>query len=476
MSKLIVLSNRVSLPDPSNTSSGGLAVALQDALHDIGGVWLGWNGQQIEDHQSPEFTSIQSDNVEFITCPLQHQDYQQYYCGFANKTLWPAMHEREDLIEFKIEEYNTYQKVNEFFAQKLKDIAAADDIIWVHDYHFFSVAHYCRKLGMQNRIGFFLHIPFAPTLIWNTVPNAQVLLTHLTEYDVIGLQTHADQQKCLEICQNALELSHIQDNMLIQASHQTLIKCYPIGVNPVLIQQAAQQQNDILKSVFGLEDSTFQKSIIGVDRIDYSKGLLERFNAFEAFLEQHPEYHQNIIDLQVAGRSRMDIDVYKELYSAFINKIEHINTRYATSEWQPVNCTQDVVDHDSLMQIYHYADICWISSLQDGMNLVAKEYIAAQNPEDPGVLILSQYAGAAEQMSEAILVDPNNPQHMLKSLEMAVSMSKQERIERYQQLIQGIQAFDINDWRNAFLHDLEHQTNHHLYTLDQVTSKLNQSI
>ncbi|WP_419820229.1 alpha,alpha-trehalose-phosphate synthase (UDP-forming) [Acinetobacter sp.] len=463
MSRLIVLSNRVSLPDPSNNSAGGLAVAVQDALHDIGGIWLGWNGQQIDNHKSVKFEHIQQDNIEFITCPLQQSQYQQYYCGFANNTLWPAMHERADLIEFKSEEYASYQQVNQFFAEKLYEIAQPDDLIWVHDYHFFSIAHYCRKLGMRNRIGFFLHIPFASASIWEKLPEARTLLQDLTQYDVLGLQTQLDQQKCMQLCQNSLKFSRVQDDLLIQPDQQTRIKCYPIGINPEVIQQAAQRQNQTMKSIFDFEDNPLYKTIIGVDRIDYSKGLLERFGAFECFLQQHPEYHQHIVDLQVAGPSRMDITTYQDFYLSFMDKIKQINQDYATADWTPINCTQDVVEHDELMQIYQYADICWVSSLKDGMNLVAKEYIAAQDPDNPGVLILSKYAGAAEQMTEAVLVDPNNEKQMVKSLETALFMSKEERIERYQQLMLGIEQFDINDWRNAFLHDLQQPIDEPIY-------------
>ncbi|MNR98088.1 Alpha,alpha-trehalose-phosphate synthase [UDP-forming] [compost metagenome] len=207
--------------------------------------------------------------------------------------------------------------------------------------------------------------------------------------------------------------------------------------------------------MFNFEEIPRQKTIIGVDRIDYSKGLLERFNAFATFLETNPEYHGLVRHLQVATPSRTDIAVYQRLYERFKTKLELINEEFAHEDWRPVDCCYDPVQHHNLMHIYRHSDICWISSLRDGMNLVAKEYIAAQDPENPGVLILSKYAGAAEQMSQALIVDPQDRAAMMDALKMALEMSKAERINRYQQLIEGLSASDLTHWRNDFLDDLE---------------------
>lgn len=453
MSKLIVLSNRISMPS-GKASAGGLAVAVQDALNDSNGIWLGWNGQQITDTEAPEFDQAYSHGIDYITCPLTHQQYAQYYCGFANKVLWPAMHDRDDLIEYNAEEYNTHQKVNRLFAEKLQQIAQPDDLIWVHDYHFFSVARHCRELGMQNKIGFFLHIPFASLNIWRKIPVALQLVQDLCQYDVIGLQTQTDQNTCMQTCMGLLEAQKILSDRISYKKRQILIKSYPIGVQPELIQRQAQQAFHT-PYVFNFEDIPRQKTIIGVDRIDYSKGLLERFNAFATFLETNPEYHGLVRHLQVATPSRTDIPAYQRLYQRFKAKLELINEEFAHEDWRPIDCCFDTVQHDSLMHIYRRSDICWISSLRDGMNLVAKEYIAAQDPENPGVLILSKYAGAAEQMTQALIVDPLDRAAMMDSLKTALEMSKAERINRYEQLIEGLAATDLSDWRNNFLKDLE---------------------
>lgn len=456
MSKLIVLSNRVNLPTPEGHSAGGLAVALQDALSDIGGVWLGWNGEQIQNQQDQYFNCTEINGIEYITCPLTEQQYQQYYSGFANTTLWPAMHDRDDLMAFDPQEFQTYQNVNRLFAEQLHRIAREDDMIWVHDYHFLSVAKYCRDLGMKNRFGFFLHIPFADLNIWKQLPIAQQLIEHLSEFDVVGLQTEHDQQNCLDVMQYYVG-GQIDADILKLSERELKVQCYPIGVNPDLIQQVAQtHDNELENSVFKFDELSNQKTIIAVDRIDYSKGLIERFNAYAEFLNQHPEYHELVTDLQIACPCRMEIPAYEDLYKRVQAKVNSINLKYAQNEWAPINCVHETVQHAQLMQIYRRADICWVNSLRDGMNLVAKEFIAAQDPSDPGVLILSKYAGSAEQMPEAIIVDPESKSSMISALKQAIQMNKVERIERYRHLIRGIKHFDINDWRNAFLKDLKH--------------------
>ena len=457
MSKLIILSNRVCIPHSDKPSAGGLAVAIQDALNEVGGVWLGWNGQKVNAIQDQQFDCYHKDQIEYITCPLTETQYTHYYAGFANNTLWPAMHYRCDLMEFNLSDYEGYQQVNYLFAKKLYEIADPDDTIWIHDYHFFSVAKYCRELGMQNKIGFFLHIPFAPFYILQKLPNAQKLIHDLCQYDVIGLQTEKDQKHCIQVCTTLLKAQKIQQFLLSYHQRLITIKSYPIGVNPSAIQKITRRNVDITEVFNPTIELDSSKTIIGVDRIDYSKGLLERFISLAHFLVNYPEYKKQIKHLQIACPCRLEVSAYQRLYERFKIKIDLINQEFAQDDWQPIECIYDAVNHHHLMQLYRQVDICWISSIRDGMNLVAKEYIAAQDPLNPGVLILSKYAGAAERMSEALIVDPTDRMAMVNTLKRALEMSKSERISRYQALMKGLKAFDINDWRNAFLNDLRHK-------------------
>ena len=462
MSKLIVLSNRVNLPNPDNTQAGGLAVALQDALQDIGGIWVGWNGSRVDHGKEQKFQILKHQNVEYHTSPLTEPQYQGFYCGFANNALWPLMHDQHQLVDYQPQDFKTYKDVNLRFAKHLKQVASPHDIIWIHDYHFLSVAHYCRKLGMRNRIGFFLHIPFPELKLWQTLPAYQDLAHHLAHFDVLGFQTPHDQKNCIQFLEQTLKIKHRHDEILNYQSRRIYVKCYPIGVHPVQLQnQAADSQ--LSKLPFDLETVRPYKRIISVDRIDYSKGLLEKIGSLQSLLEDQPEFKHQFQQLQIACPCRLDVKTYKNLYEQFQSAVQELNTQHGTADWQPFDCSYETLGHEALMQLYRKADICWVNSIRDGMNLVAKEYIAAQNPLDPGVLILSKYAGAAEQMKEALLVDPYEHDSMSKALKKALRMSKSERLERYRYLSQGLKNFDIIRWRDQFITDLKKSQSVRIY-------------
>ena len=462
MSKLIVLSNRVNLPNPDNTQAGGLAVALQDALQDIGGIWVGWNGSRVDHGKEQKFQILKHQNVEYHTSPLTEPQYQGFYCGFANNALWPLMHDQHQLVDYQPQDFKTYKDVNLRFAKHLKQVASPHDIIWIHDYHFLSVAHYCRKLGMRNRIGFFLHIPFPELKLWQTLPAYQDLAHHLAHFDVLGFQTPRDQKNCIQFLEQTLKIKHRHDEILNYQSRRIYVKCYPIGVHPVQLQnQAADSQ--LSKLPFDLETVHPYKRIISVDRIDYSKGLLEKIGSLQSLLEDQPEFKHQFQQLQIACPCRLDVKTYKNLYEQFQSAVQELNTQHGTADWQPFDCSYETLGHEALMQLYRKADICWVNSIRDGMNLVAKEYIAAQNPLDPGVLILSKYAGAAEQMKEALLVDPYEHDSMSKALKKALRMSKSERLERYRYLSQGLKNFDIIRWRDQFITDLKKSQSVRIY-------------
>ncbi|ANF81767.1 trehalose-6-phosphate synthase [Acinetobacter sp. NCu2D-2] len=469
MSKLIVLSNRVTLPQPQKQQAGGLAVALEDALNGIGGIWVGWHGEK-SDLPQDQFDQLIDGAVEYHTCALSHDQYVGFYCGFANDVLWPFMHQQQQYIQFNESDYQTYQNVNRKFAQHLHRISDDDDIIWVHDYHFLSVAHYCRKLGMKNRIGFFLHIPFPSEHLWQQVPHAKTLARDLADYDLLGLQTEYDQEHCFQFLRKTLNLKSVQQNVLIHETRQVSVQCYPIGVHPSAIQKRAAAEFSVPLD-FNLNPNKPIKNIISVDRIDYSKGLLEKISALHQFYAKQPEMLEQVCQLQIACPCRLDVDTYQDLYQRFKKDVESLNQAYPTQHGPVFDCRYDSLDHVNLMRLYRHSDICWVNSVKDGMNLVAKEYIAAQDPENPGVLILSKYAGASEHMAEAIIVDPYNTESMIQGLNRAITMSKDERISRYQLLYQGLKDFDIIDWRNQFLEDLRNtgQTFYYIKRPNQVS-------
>ncbi|WP_186474782.1 alpha,alpha-trehalose-phosphate synthase (UDP-forming) [Psychrobacter sp. KCTC 72983] len=510
MSRLIALSNRVKLPD-NGPMAGGLAVALHEVLKGHSVVWMGWNGE-VEDapntfHQQEQtVTSTDSEGqkvssqITYVTTALTPKQYQHYYCGFANSVLWLLLHEQPNLIHQAPEDYANYQTVNRLFAQQLQAIAQPDDVIWVHDYHFLSVAYHCRQLGMRNRIGLFLHIPFAPLLFWQPLQQSAELIYHLVHYDLLGTQTMQDKTKATAVCQHYLKdrllpqsladahldmtthrqpPPHSNDTRLklwldLQSPHRLKIDAYPIGVNVARIQQYVSHliSDDPLYKHSAKSDI---KQIIAVDRIDYSKGLLARFSAYRSFLQQNPRYQNQLNFLQIACPSRLDLPVYQRLYAQVRQLVAEVNQQFSPSlyapnslnhrpvtdnddsaldEWQAITYSEKVLEHRQLMTMFYKGDIGWVNSLKDGMNLVAKEYIAAQDPDDPGVLLLSRYAGAAEQMQAAVIIDPAQPSSIIQGLKTALTMPLKQRQERHQVLLQGLKIYDVHQWQQRFLDDL----------------------
>ncbi|MFZ3074873.1 MAG: trehalose-6-phosphate synthase [Psychrobacter glacincola] len=504
MSRLIVLSNRVKIPD-GNPMAGGLAIALQDVLNGKSVVWMGWNGEIVErynDGYSNEFSSIKQTAladadapcantfITYMTTALTTEQYQQFYCGFANNVLWPLLHERVDLISQAPEDYAGYQTVNHLFAKQLKKIIEPDDVIWVHDYHFLSVAYHCRQLGVRNRIGFFFHIPFVSLPFWQSLDKSGELIRHLAHYDVLGTQTQQGRANCFAVCHYYLKDSlinvlydpqgfststqskntQIMLNLGLNHPHYLRIDAYPIGINVTRIQQQISHlslQYDKANQNKKTIKSAVQK-IIAVDRIDYSKGLLKRFSAYRDFLQQNPLYQNQLTLLQIACPSRLNVPAYQRLYDDVKYTINDINQQFLLSKcrndisenektmgsWQAINYCESVISHQTLMTLFWQSDIGWVNSLKDGMNLVAKEYIAAQNPDNPGVLLLSRYAGAAEQMQAALIIDPHKPKSMTEGLSIALTMPLSERQSRYQSLLKGLQQDNLQAWQQRFLEDL----------------------
>lgn len=464
MSKLIVLSNRVNLPSKQSPKAvaGGLAVALQEALAKDGGIWVGWNGQVVTNISDMpdtvnQFATEQHDKVTYVTTAFSPIQYEKYYCGYANNRLWAGMHDRTDLIVSSSENFSVYQAVNRMFAKQLQQIAQPDDMIWIHDYHFFAVARHCRDLGMKQRIGFFLHIPFPQLWVWDFLTYGQTLIQQLLDYDVVGLQTQQDAQNCVAVIEqllpHAIQITQTNGRTLIRhGNHTTLIKAYPIGINPVYIHKLASQplsDQSVLKNL----TSTIT-TILAVERLDYTKGIPERLQAFAAFLQRYPQYLERIQLYQIACPSRLDIQTYQQLRQQVHTLVEQINSQFATASWQPIIYQEDPVSHDNLMPLFRQCQICWINSLRDGMNLVAKEYIAAQDEQNAGILILSKNAGAAHQLQQAILVDPNSNDSMIEGLYQALTITKRQREQRHQSLLKTIYETDIDTWRAHFLADL----------------------
>ncbi|MBW3550313.1 MAG: alpha,alpha-trehalose-phosphate synthase (UDP-forming) [Proteobacteria bacterium] len=449
MSRLVVVSNRVATPDESR--AGGLAVALQAALEETGGLWFGWSGR-IDPEQSGQVHEQENGHIRYVTVDLSEQDHADYYNGFANRTLWPLLHFRVDLVDYSRETYAAYGRVNALFADKLAPLLQEDDTVWVHDYHLIPLAKLLRERGVRCRLGFFLHVPMPSSDLLAALPDHGRLFDGLSSYDLIGFQTDRD----LERFQDYVRLfgrGHVVESGVIETARGRRLRAgaFPISIDTAgIAEQAARAVG--MASVKRLAASLSHRQLaIGVDRLDYSKGLPERFRAFERYLERHPSQLGELTFLQIAPVSRGDVEEYRTLRIELERLAGHINGTHADPDWTPMRYVNRNYPHASLTGYYRLARVGLVTPLRDGMNLVAKEFIAAQDPEDPGVLILSSFAGAAREMDSALLVNPYDLDGVADTIASAVDMSLGERRERWQTMMTRLQTHDITAWRRDFL-------------------------
>ena len=450
MSRLVVVSNRVAPIKAGKAAAGGLAVGVYDALRQSGGIWFGWSGDISAD---TPINSEQVGNITYVTLGLTKRDYDQYYRGFSNATLWPIFHYRIDLARYDRDEYEGYRRVNQMLAQKLKPLLKPDDVIWIHDYHLIPFAEECRRLGIRNRIGFFLHIPFPPPEILTVIPPHNELLKTLCYYDLIGFQTETDRLAFQDYMTREVRGVIEADGSLTAYGQNFRSGVYPIGVVPDEIQQLGETYQSRRHPMRRTSD-TARKTIISVDRLDYSKGLVERFKAYEAFLDRFPEHRRNVEFFQIAPTSRSDVRTYQSIRRQLESEAGHINGRLSDLDWTPLHYLNKSHERRILMGLFRSASIGFVTPLRDGMNLVAKEYVAAQNPEDPGVLVLSRFAGAARELTSALIVNPYDCIGMAEALDRALRMPLAERRDRYEHMMRAIRAADLSAWRDNFLRDL----------------------
>lgn len=455
MSRLVVVSNRVAIPADGRTSSGGLAVGLLGALEQTGGVWFGWSGEIVSGSSANAGPKIAHRGpVTYATVGLSRRDYDQYYKGFSNAMLWPVFHYRNDLARYDRQEYVGYRRVNSWLAQQLIPLLKPDDIIWVHDYHLLPFADALRAAGVKNRIGFFLHIPFPAPQILLTIPPHEDLMKSLCSYDLVGFQTDSDLDA---FCDYVVRCAHgtVSEDKKISAYDRTLQGgVYRIGIFPdEIAEQARRPENR--KPVLELKQSLAgRKLIMSVDRLDYSKGLVERFRAFERLMELTPALQGDVAFVQIAPPTRADVQTYQQIRERLEYEAGRINGRFSSLNYAPIRYLNRGFDHRMLMSLFRASDVGFVTPLRDGMNLVAKEYVAAQDPADPGVLVLSCFAGAAAEMSGALIVNPHDITGMAEALERALTMTLPHRQARHQENIEVLRKNNLGVWRESFLRDL----------------------
>ncbi|MBR8056925.1 alpha,alpha-trehalose-phosphate synthase (UDP-forming) [Burkholderia dolosa] len=457
MSRLIIVSNRVAPISEGEPAAGGLAIGVYDALKETGGMWFGWSGEVVA-AGAPQIRIEERGPVTFATIGLSRRDYDQYYRGFSNATLWPAFHYRADLIQYDRHEFDGYSRVNVWLAQQLVPLLQDDDVIWVHDYHLIPFARALRAAGVKNRIGFFLHIPFPAAQVLVNVPPHRELVESLCAFDLLGFQTEPDLRAFCDYVEFEAGGSVVRDGGTVHVSTfgKTLrAAAYPIGVYPDEIASLAEA-GEHGKAVRTLATSLHGRQLImSVDRLDYSKGLVERFRAFEKLLEHQASFRNRVSFLQIAPSTRADLRAYQDIRLQLEAESGRINGRYAELDWAPILYIHRQYDRQLLAALYRLARVGFVTPLRDGMNLVAKEYVSAQNPDDPGVLVLSRFAGAARELSGALIVNPIDIDGMADALAQALTMPLAERRARYADMIAQLRENNVSVWRDNFLRDLQ---------------------
>jgi len=451
MSRLIVVSNRVSPPESgSGASQGGLAMAMSAALREYSGIWFGWSGRSTP-HFAGQISMERIGGVTVATIDLEEQDVQEYYNGYANATLWPLFHYRIDLTAYERSFGSGYERVNGRFADMLLPLIEPDDLIWVQDYHLIPLGRELRRRGVRNAIGFFLHIPWPARELILTLPRHRALVEAMFHYDVVGF--HTEEWRAAFSSYVVYEASgQVLPEGRLRAFGRTIqARAFPIGIDAVDFATMGESQAARESFARMQESKAGRKMILGVDRLDYSKGIEERFLAYERFLNDNPEFRHQVFLLQISTHSRTEVEAYQRIVERLDALSGRINGAYGDTVWVPIRNVHRLHARDELAGIYRAAEVGLVTPLRDGMNLVAKEYIAAQSEDNPGVLILSRFAGAAMQMKEALIVNPFSQEDVADALKRALAMDLKERQERWHKLMDGVQRDDAVAWRDSFV-------------------------
>jgi len=456
LNRLVIISNRVAVPKARGAAGaqGGLAGALNAALREAGGLWFGWSGEGCEDPADEPVIGTY-DGVTMATIDLSPQDVEEYYNGYANSTLWPLFHYRIDLTEYELDFAIGYERVNERFARSAAPLIGPDDVIWVHDYHLIPLGERLRARGLKNRMGFFLHIPWPPTRLFVSLPYHERLVRTMLAYDLVGFQCNEWLESFLHYCRKELGAEVDEETGRIElGGKETIARAYPIGIDydHFMAQgdtgEARQTEQRVLSS------TRHRTAMIGVDRLDYSKGLPERLDGIARFFDRYPERVDDLVFIQIAPPSREDIGSYQQIRAVLEQKTGQINGARSRIDLVPIRYVNQGHTTAELFGCYRASKIGLVTPLRDGMNLVAKEYVAAQDPEDPGVLILSQFAGAAQQLTEALLVNPHSPDDISRNIRIALDMPIEERRERWERLIVSVRDENVVRWTENFTSDL----------------------
>jgi trehalose 6-phosphate synthase len=452
---LVVVSNRVARGNANEPMTGGLAAALLPVVEKSGAIWVGSSGRVRDGAQKEPFAEIEAlgaGALAMLDLPAAH--YGGYYEGFANSALWPALHSRADLIRASQDDYLSYREVNAFMARALLRFNKPDAAFWIQDYHFLALGAELRDLGVTQPVGFFLHTPWPAHDVIEGVPHHRELIEAMLAYDLIGFQTEDDCENFLGYLSSCLGLAS-DDGVVISRHGKSRIAVFPIGIDPekfALQAAKAVSHPDVSRLRRSLHG---EKLAIGVDRLDYSKGLVNRINAFDRMWTLQPSLARTVSLLQIATPSRGAIEAYGNLQNELAKLVSDVNGRHGEVDWTPIRYLNKGFSQTVLAGLYRTAQVGVVTPLHDGMNLVAKEYVAAQNPADPGVLVLSKFAGAANELDTALLVNPHDIDGMARTIATALGMSLSERKLRWEAMMEKLHGSTIQQWFANFVEALQ---------------------
>ncbi|HEY4238907.1 MAG TPA: trehalose-phosphatase [Kofleriaceae bacterium] len=433
--RLVVVSNRI---PPATIGRhrpvGGLVSALAPALRSREGVWLGWSGGESEGERHLVLHDEEPPVRAAFELPPAWRE--RFYDGFCNRALWPLFHGFPSRVRYCDADWEAYVAANAEFARHAATLAAPDGTVWMHDYHLLCAGHALRELGFRGPMGLFLHIPFPHRDLFDTLPWADELARALHAFDLVGFHT-------------AQWAENFRASVAGRGARMPAIEVLPIGVDGAAFSLEA---DEVDREVAGLRALLGdRKLVLGVDRLDYSKGIPERLLAFEQLLESAPDWRGRVTLVQISVPSRAEVPEYAELRHRVENLVGRINGRFGEADWVPVRYLYRSYDHRLLAQLYRLADVALVTPLRDGLNLVAKEFVIAQAPANPGVLVLSRFAGAAEELRDAVLTNPFHADGMARDLDTALRMDVQERVQRHVRLRAALAGQTPQRWAAAFI-------------------------
>ena len=462
--KTIIISNRLPVKVKRTKSGltltqseGGLATGLGSIYHTDDNIWIGWPGLEITDKKEQAYITKKLRKKNLIPLFLTEKEVKCFYEGFANEIIWPICHYRPSYSIFEKESWLFYKQVNEKFKEIVEKHIEKDDILWIHDYHLMLLPQLLRKKNSTLKIGYFQHIPFPSHEIFKLIPWRKELIKGLLGADLIGFHTTEDvnyfKNACLKITDK-----NIKNNTVINEGRRVKIADFPMGIAVEKFKKISEQRKTRVRAKLLKRHLQHTKIILSIDRLDYSKGIIERIKALDELLQQYPKYREKISLVQLIVPSRDSVKQYQLLKDEIDRLVGEVNSKYATSYWSPIQYFYNSYPLEKVCALYVAADVCLVTPIRDGMNLVCKEFIACNSSTDStGVLILSEMAGAAKEMKETFIINPNNIQEMTQTLYKALNLSKKKQQDILTKLYRKIQQNDVEYWVENFMKSLQNE-------------------